>query len=93
MTKTLTLKPEAYTNVSMNDFYCNICKQLGEDPDKYSFNCTKIIVSEDIQNAIFDYYGNGEDAAMIWLCYGPKCDTELAENTVILYEKFLVLNE
>ena len=58
------------------------------------YNCTKLEVAENIQTNIFDYYIDGgvpeEDIAMMWVCYGPKVNRELADNEVDIQDGFFV---
>lgn len=60
----------------IQDFYDLIAKQLGYDPEKVTYDCTKIDVSEPVQEKIFAFYkdsGQSQEAiSQAWVCYGPK---------------------
>ena len=57
-------------------FYDLIAKQLGYDPEKVVYDCTKIDVSKSVQDQIFAFYKNDgaslEAISQAWVCYGPK---------------------
>ena len=66
--------------------------------DIKSFNPNKIKVSEDIKNLMFDYMEKIEglsevDAAMAWVCYGPKMNVTLTKTEIEIEDGFIELEE
>lgn len=64
--------------MDLADFYDEVARKLGyTNTDNLKFDCSKIDVSEKIQDAIMSYYrdikhAGIEEIAMIWLNWGPK---------------------
>jgi len=80
--KKVRLEQEA-CRCGIPDFYKNVAAALGAKPDGMTFDCTKICVSQSVQDAIFAYYEEDRqwapvDVGMTWAIYGPK--TTLADS-------------
>ena len=63
--------------MSISEFYDEVARKLGyTNTDDLNYDCTKIDVSNKIQDMIFGYYYDKgidkDEIAMIWVCYGPK---------------------
>ena len=85
-------------NIPLEDCYCGIPAfyekvrlLIERDLSKreYTFNCTKIEVSEKIFEKIYEYYKDTESIGMdsmgmLWCCYGPKCFEEEHDNYNVL---------
>ena len=56
------------------------------------YDCTKIWVSESIQDHIFQHYYSqnciAQDLGTLWLCFGLKTDKTLTGLTVIVQDGF-----
>ena len=90
----LTLEPGSYEGISITQFYefVAVKANLKLEGD-YTFDCRKINVSKDIQDALFKYMEeNGysqETICMMWCVYGPKAFEEFPDNTVELLDGFV----
>lgn len=64
--------------MGLPEFYDEVARKLGyTNTDDLKFDCTKIDVSDKIQDAIMSYYreikhAGIEEIAMIWCNWGPK---------------------
>lgn len=79
--------------LNLQEFYEEVVTLAGFDAEPYKrFDCTKILVSADVQNYIMDGYKNrgAEDfeICMIWCCYGPKVDETLSGSEVLIKPGF-----
>jgi hypothetical protein len=58
------------------------------------YDCTKIDVSCNIQELIFEHYKslgyNAESIGMNWVLYGPKADGSLEDFEVVVEDGFIV---
>lgn len=96
----LTLKPFYYSGISITTFYENVAFKanikLPED-DKYSFDCTKINVGKNIQEALFAYMRKAgfdtQDISMAWCIYGPKVDENLSDDEVEFSDGFVIMGD
>lgn len=65
---------------SIQGFYDVIAKHLHYDPQAVKYDCTKIDVSEPVQDQIFAFYKDSgqsqETISQAWVCYGPKTSIE-----------------
>ena len=70
--------------------YDRIAIALGLSTDKAHYDCTKIEVSQQIQDEVFSYYKKENiDPATIgmwWVCYGPKTNDSLQATQVLVQE-------
>ena len=95
MNKTIQLTEEEVQDKSLIDFYDLLAKKLGYigNKEKLYYDCTKLWVSEAIQEHIFKYYYSQkyttQDLGSLWLCYGPKTETSLTGLTAIVQEGFI----
>jgi len=86
------LKAEAYNGIVA--FYDAIARRLGYNIDRVNYDCSKIDVSENIFNEIEQWYKDNknsgpEQIGMIWVCYGPKVNSELTDYEVVIEEGFI----
>lgn len=84
-TKLELKREECYCGIP--EFYNMIARKLGYDPDKVQFDCRKICVTKTVQNQIFSFYKNENNASreainQTWLAYGPKAN--LPHNTYVV---------
>ena len=85
----LERKPTGIVNL-----YDIVAEQLGHDRTKVEYDCTKIEVSENIAQTIEDCYNDGTDDwkqtfGMHWVCFGPKEDKTLPDDTVRVEAGFI----
>lgn len=91
----ITLTREEYTGSIPNLFKAVAKKLLSRDLNEDEhYDCSKILVSNNISDAIFDYMENTEGidkitAGMLWLCYGPKTSESLREDEVEVEDNFI----
>lgn len=95
MNKTIQLTEEEVQDKSLISFYDLLADKLGytKDKENLQYDCTKLWVSESIQDHIFKYYYSQgyspQDLGFIWLCHGPKTDTSLKGLTAIVQDGFI----
>lgn len=84
--------------MSIMDVYIRTSEAMGIDPDSIDgYDCTKILVAENIYKAVRDYYESNcrtnfqEAFAMDWLCCGPKVEIKLDDDTVVVDDGFVVM--
>ena len=63
-----------------------------------SYDCKKVEVSSNIVHAVMDWYkSNYADYkvsfGMEWVCFGPKENKELPDNTVEVHDGFITLED
>lgn len=91
MPKTQKLKLKIKdADCSIISLYNTTAEQLGLGTEA-TYNCTKILVSQKIQDEIFEYYKKKQKlddhmVGMLWLNYGPKVDDSLHNYEVIVQE-------
>ena len=80
-----------YTTITA--LYEQVAEICGETSGVH-FDCTKIEVSENIALAIFEHYENNgvsrDNAGMKWVCYGPKTNDHLPNDTCAIESGFFV---
>lgn len=62
---------------SITDFYDLVADKLGYDPQKVSYDCQKICVTNPIKEKIFEFFRKEQQVsieaiATAWILYGPK---------------------
>lgn len=84
--------------LSITDVYDLTAMAMGFNPDEVTgYDCTKIEVAEDIFNWVEQFYKAAyhddykQKFGMDWVCYGPKCNTDLADSLVRTEEGFIRL--
>ncbi len=91
MQQTIHLTEEEVKGKSLIAFYDLIADKLSHSK-KVQYDCTKIWVSEPIQDHIFEHYYSQsctvEELGALWLCLGPKTDKSLTGLTVIVQDGF-----
>jgi len=91
MQQTLYLTKEELEGKSLIAFYDLLAEKLGYSKN-VQYDCTKLWVSESIQDSIFQHYSSqGHDLNSIgslWLCHGPKTDKTLTGFTAIVQGGF-----
>lgn len=90
----ITLEPKAYEGISITQFYEYVARKANLKLEgNYTFDCRKINVSKDIQDALFKYMEasgySQETICMMWCVYGPKAFEEFPDNTVELLDGFV----
>lgn len=90
----ITLEPGSYEGMPITQFYEFVATKANFNLEgNYTFDCTKINISKNIQDALFKYMeDNGypkEEICMIWCLYGPKAFEEFNDNTVELLDGFV----
>lgn len=90
----LTLEPKEYEGISITEFYEYVARKANLTVEgDYTFDCRKINVSKDIQEALFktmEVNGNSQETiCMIWCVYGPKAYEEFPNNTVEVLDGFV----
>lgn len=90
----LTLTPEQIENhpfikdghASFYNLIQTLCNPKGKEIR--SLDCTKILIANNIQDSWFENAKktglDTTDLGMVLLCHGPKVDTTLSDNTVLL---------
>lgn len=75
MQQIIHLTEEELKDKSLISFYDLLADKLGYSK-KVQYDCTKIWVSESIQDHIFQYYYSqnctAQELGALWLCSGPK---------------------
>ena len=84
---------DGYTYTTIIHLYETVAKLSGyEVTDNTHYDCTKITVSRNIQELIYDYYEDGGcelwEINMGWLNGGPKTDDSLPNDTAVIEEGF-----
>ena len=81
------------------EFYEKIAIAAGyaaKDISKMQFDCTKLCVSTDIKDHIFNIMKEKQmtdfQKAEIWICFGPKTDSSLSQGSVNVEPGFFVLD-
>ena len=75
---------------SITSLYDLVAKTMGITViDNTRYACTKICVSQDIQDKIFDSYWEKIAISMAWLNYGPKAIEDLPYRTVEIEDGFI----
>ena len=75
---------------SITNLYELVAINLGVDVnEKTRYDCTKICVSQDIQDKIFDEYWDKLAISMAWSNYGPKTIEGLPYRTVEVEDGFV----
>ena len=87
--------------LGMEESYCGIvalynkvATLLGhENTDDLHYDCRKINVANNIFENIRAYYEKDqkldkESFGMAWVCYGPKCDEALPDDTITIEDGF-----
>lgn len=76
--------------------YDIVAENLGHDPSKCHYNCTKIEVAKNLVDAIEECYNPHDGTSdwkmtfgMHWCCFGPKENAELADNEVLVEDGFI----
>lgn len=91
MQQTIHLIEEDLKDKSLIAFYDLLADKLGYSKE-VQYDCTKIWVSESIQDHIFQHYYSqnctAQDLGTLWLCFGPKTDKTLTGLTVIVQDGF-----
>lgn len=83
--------------MTIMELYNKVAIAAGVNPDDVkSFDCTKILVARNLQDAVIEKYRqccNDYRLAfgMAWCCYGPKTEDTLEEGTVEYEDDFLKL--
>lgn len=78
----------------ITDMYKQVARLAGyEVTDNTRYDCRKVSVSENIADNIYNYYEthkgmSKQDIGMIWLNFGPKCESRLPKDTVEIEEGF-----
>lgn len=90
----VTLKQEQIENKDFQQFYAEVAEALGcKDSPNIKFDCSKILVSQPIMDALMKYYEDrnysDETICCYMVCYGPKTDEALGENEVQVCAGFL----
>lgn len=79
---------------SIVGLYDAVARAMGFNPEKCEYDCTKIKCAsnfaDEIEEAYKAKYPNDYKMAfgMHWVCYGPKVDEGLTDDTVIVEEGF-----
>lgn len=91
-------------NYDLIAFYNVVATEMGyTDTSELHYDCTKINISENIQNGFYEYYKanakkinpfvNEDDVmistTMILACSGPKVDSGLKVNEVEIFDGFI----
>lgn len=68
---------ECYNGIQ--EFYDKVAEKFGFDSNAVLYDCTKICVTNAVQEKIFDYYINekhlpNQEIGKNWLIYGPKAN-------------------
>jgi len=89
----VNINPEDSTNVTnIVSFYDNVAQTLGFDKDKVLYDCTKIDVSKNIQDNIYEVWEKmgapDAEIAITWLNSGPKADDKLPDDTIRISHGF-----
>lgn len=63
-------------------------KSLGKVTEDTSYDCREISVSENIYDLMEGKHRSCIAFSIEWICYGPKIDYSLPENTVVIKENF-----
>ena len=84
---TVKIKPEDSMNItSIVSFYDNVSETLGLDKDSVHYDCTKIDVSKNIQENIFNGWEKlgapDLEIGMTWCNSGPKTDDKLPQDII-----------
>lgn len=91
MQQIIHLTEEEVKGKSLIAFYDLITDKLSHSK-KVQYDCTKIWVSESIQDHIFKHYYSQnytvEELGALWLCSGPKTDKTLTNLTAIVQDGF-----
>ena len=80
---------------SLPIFYDIIAEKLGYNPQdsKTNYDCRKILISEEIQNLIFDYYHkqqySDEEIGVMWVYCGSKTNETLKNYDVKVFKDFI----
>ena len=87
------IKPEDSMNItSIVSFYDNVAETLGLDKDSVHYDCTKIDVSKNIQENIFNGWEKmgapDLEIGMAWCNSGPKTDDKLPPDTIRIEHGF-----
>ena len=90
----LTLEPRDFEGISITDFYELVARRVNLKLEgNYTFDCRKINVSKNIQDALFKYMEDTghsqEHICMVWCIYGPKAFEEFPDNTVEVLDGFV----
>lgn len=85
-----------YVGIDLPKFYDIVAEKVLSRPlnEDEVYDCTKIDVAENIQDEWFRHYGDDLGApdyqiAMMLACYGPKVDSDLGIDEIIVYEGFI----
>ena len=75
-------------------FYFYLARQLGHNPeeaDNIRFDCTKINISNNIQDKWFCGIPQSQKTsfAMLLVCSGPKTDDSLPDNVIMIDDGFI----
>ena len=96
----LKLEPQYYSGVSIITFYENVAFKADIKlltSTKYSFDCTKINVGKNIQEALFEYMRKAgydkQDIGRAWCIYGPKVDENLGDDEVEFSDDFIKIGD
>ena len=85
---------EAHCKCAITPFYENVALVLGKDPFNLMYECTKINVSKNVQDLIFEYYkaegAQDYEICMRWCCFGPKVDETLEDFEVEIFDGFCI---
>lgn len=87
----IKVKIKTCAGMGIVDIYDTVLETLGAyNPDHCTYDCKHINVSSNIRQIVRDGYGNNEtDFAMAWICYGPKEDETLPDDTVAIEDGFI----
>ena len=79
----------------IQELYDKVAELLGhESVEGLKYDCRKIRVSNNISDNIEAYYRNVKewsafDFGAAWLNFGPKCDIDLEDDTVVVEDDFV----
>ena len=81
---------------SLPCFYRAVAEAAGyTETEDTMYNCTRILIASNVQDAIIRYYGTAfpeatkEQILTLLLLAGPKVDSELKENEVVIQTGFI----
>lgn len=81
---------------SLPCFYRAVAETAGyTETENTMYDCTRILVASNVQNAIIRYYettypeASREQVITLLLLSGPKVDAELKENEVVIQKGFI----
>lgn len=88
----VVIKASSYDTII--SLYKEVSKSINyEETENTRYDCRDIRVASNIADNIFAYYeSTGHDkcsVGMMWVCYGPKADDTLPDDTVIFGEHFI----